>query len=179
MYRQPLQFRHARSSDADAIAALHSLSWQQNYRGILTDEYLDGDVVTDHLKKWRERCEHINHNSQFIWLAIGEDDQLIGLSCALLDNHPEWGTLLDNLHVHPDAMRQGLGRRLMIDTARWVVENRRSQLHLTVLSENHAAVAFYESMNGKSVAHESVVSPDGTTTPVIRYLWDAKTLAES
>ena len=187
LYRQSLHFRHANSEDAEAIASLHTASWQRNYRGILSDNYLDGDLARDHLKKWRERCEHVDRQDQrpspFIWLALRENHQarssndIVGMSCAILDDHPQWGTLLDNLHVHPSAKRKGLGRRLLTDTAKWVRNQKRSRLHLTVLAQNHAAIAFYDAMQGQPVAHETVTSPDNSSTPVIRYLWDVNDLA--
>jgi len=37
---RPVTFR-----DAEVVAALHAASWRDAYRGILTDAYLDGDIL--------------------------------------------------------------------------------------------------------------------------------------
>jgi len=38
-------------------------------------------------------------------------------SATLVDADPEWGALLDNLHVSPSSKGHGLGRRLSAESA--------------------------------------------------------------
>ena len=38
-------YRNATPDDASTIAEIHTLSWQQNYRGIWSDEYLDDNLL--------------------------------------------------------------------------------------------------------------------------------------
>ena len=42
-------FRQASIHDVEAIAALHTESWQRHYRGAYLDSFLDGDVLADRL----------------------------------------------------------------------------------------------------------------------------------
>jgi GNAT superfamily N-acetyltransferase len=37
------------------------------------------------------------------------DDRLMGFICAFGGHDPIWGSLIDNLHVHPSAKGKGLG----------------------------------------------------------------------
>jgi len=50
-----VQFRPARPSDADAVAALHADSWRRHYRGAYSDAFLDGDVYAERLVVWSSR----------------------------------------------------------------------------------------------------------------------------
>ena len=50
-----ITYRPATVTDADRIAALHARSWQETYRGIMPDEFLDNEVENERLAVWQER----------------------------------------------------------------------------------------------------------------------------
>src|SRR3954449_11637483 len=89
-------FRLANSSDAAAVAHLHADSWRRHYRGAYSDGFLDGDVVADRLAVWSDRLGTADPRRCTI---LAEDGGLIGFANTFLDHDPEWGALLDNLHV--------------------------------------------------------------------------------
>ncbi len=69
------QFREAGPSDAKIIAQLHARSWRGTYRGVLRDEYLDGDILTERLATWEQRLAS-SDGRQLALLALDEDDPL-------------------------------------------------------------------------------------------------------
>lgn len=165
-----MPFRHATPADAPRIAALHALSWQKTYRGILRDEYLDGGVFQERLAVWQQRLAAPAEN-QWIWLAA-EGTQLHGFVCVLGDDDPEWGSLIDNLHVHPDLKGQGLGARLMREAAGWMKENCAMQrFYLWVYEENAPARRFYEKLGAVYSGSETYENPGGGKARVARYAW--------
>ena len=166
-----ISFRPGRSADAHQIARLHIASWQHAYRGILTDSYLDGAIEADRLGVWTKRLEEEPAASMYIQLAERQNG-LVGFICAIRDTDPEFGTLIDNLHVHPSCQRLGLGRKLLLDTARWVVQqNPSDSLYLWVYEANLKARLFYERMGGEAVEQRSEKQPDGFEAEIIRYCW--------
>jgi hypothetical protein len=50
-----LRFGTAGPGDAQAVAALHTDSWQRHYRGAYSDAFLDGEVRGFHLDLWARR----------------------------------------------------------------------------------------------------------------------------
>jgi GNAT superfamily N-acetyltransferase len=163
-------FRDAGSFDADAIAALHALSWRRSYRDILRCEFLDGFVEDERRGVWRSRLSAAADNP-WVRLAV-EGTALIGFVCVFPDRDERWGSLVDNLHVHPDRKGQGIGRQLLGQAAGWAAAHARSSvLHLWVYEENRSARAFYDRCGGAAV--ETVVrrSPDGGDYPEVRYAW--------
>ena len=50
-----LKFRMAEQGDAQAVAALHTDSWQRHYRGAYADAFLDDEVPGFHLELWTSR----------------------------------------------------------------------------------------------------------------------------
>ena len=63
-----MEYRQASLGDLDVIANLHAKSWQETYIGILSDEYLEGNVLQDRLEVWRKRLTNKNKN-QTVLLA--------------------------------------------------------------------------------------------------------------
>ena len=55
MFEPDMIYREAISADAASVAALHAKSWRVAYRGILRDEFLDGDVVQNRVEVWEKR----------------------------------------------------------------------------------------------------------------------------
>jgi len=95
-----------------------------------------------------------------------------GFICVFLDADPEWGALLDNLHVCASARGKGLGRQLMAAGARWVLQHRpHSPMHLWVYERNLAARRFYEQLGGVVTASRLHTAPDGSQADAIRYCW--------
>lgn len=165
-----MEFRHATPEDAPQIAALHALSWQNTYRGILSDEYLDSGVEPERLEVWQQRLA-VPAEKQWIWLAV-EGSKLHGFVCVLGDHDPVWGSLIDNLHVHPDLKGQGLGARLMRESAAWIKENcAMKRFYLWVYEENAPARKFYEKLGGVYRGSEIHENPGGGQAMAACYAW--------
>ncbi|MBI5268002.1 MAG: GNAT family N-acetyltransferase, partial [candidate division Zixibacteria bacterium] len=50
-----MRFRIATPADAPAIAELHAASWRTAYRGVLSDTYLDGNIIDERTAVWHSR----------------------------------------------------------------------------------------------------------------------------
>jgi GNAT superfamily N-acetyltransferase len=166
-----VRLRRAQGADEPAIARLHADSWRAAYRGILCDEFLDDTVVANRRELWRTRFSEIDREDQFI-LVSEERGEIQAFACAFLDADPEWGTLLDNLHVLPGLKGRGLGRQLMSAVAEKVRRHGlQSTLHLWVYEQNIQARGFYEGLGGIVGDCVGEAAPDGSRVNVLRYGW--------
>jgi len=164
-------FRNAESSDCEALAHLHALSWRRSYQGILAQEFLDNCVEDDRRLIWRARLADPKSETQLARVAV-EEAAIVAFVCVFLDQDERWGALVDNVHVHPDLKGRGIGRQLMAHAVSWVIDRRpASPLHLWVFEENHSARGFYERLGGISVERSLHHAPDGYDVPAIRYVW--------
>jgi GNAT superfamily N-acetyltransferase len=179
-----LRFRAAEPGDAAAIAALHADSWQRHYRGAFSDNFLDGEVTGFLLAQWTTRFAAPDPLARTILAEFrlggdaDSDRALVGVAHTVLDDHPVWGALLDNLHVAHGLQRQGVGTRLMSLTARAVLAARPgSGLYLWVLEQNASARVFYEARGGTCVETRDVRPPADDPTRLngrpkgLRYAW--------
>lgn len=166
------QIRQATQADAPAIAELHARSWRQAYRGMLSDDYLDGDILGDRLAVWRSRLD-APPMGQHVVVAEAQG-QVIALACAYGAHHPVRGTLLENLHVDRRHQRQGLGAALVRHVRHWNGQNHPGQgLHLWVLAPNTAAQRFYASLNAVQMASDHWAAPDGRSIAQLCLAWPA------
>ncbi len=170
--------RVATREDSNAIAALHAASWQATYRNILSDDYLDQQVLEDRSDLWAARFAKFDPHKHHVAIAVEADEaspdkeSLSGFVCVLLDEEPEHGALLDNLHVAPDRHGRGAGRCLMRHAAQWVATKQPDwPMHLWVYEDNRKTVAFYRSIGGEEADRRLIVTPAGNRAVVMRFEW--------
>jgi GNAT superfamily N-acetyltransferase len=166
-----LIFRRATGSDAEAIASLHTASWRDAYRGILPVSYLKDQIIAERANLWRSRFSSIGSDRFLVVLAesLGE---LVGFACVLLDEDPQWGACLDNLHVLPGWTSRGVGRLLFGRAARWVMSMQPGwPIHLWVFEANAGARRFYDALGGEVVEHHKKEVLKGIEIPSVLYVW--------
>lgn len=174
---QMVTFRVADRSDYKKIAELHAKSWQQNYRGTFSDNFLNEEVHRERLAVWEERFLLPSEN-QYV-LLVEEDGMLLGFCCAYIDENDSYGSYLDNLHVSSKANGRGLGTLLMQKLAEEI--NRRhgmDKLYLWVLATNEAAIDFYERLKGRREATIKADDIGDTEFWKVRYVWDSLRILE-
>ena len=164
-----MTFRTATKKDTAQIAALHARSWQTAYTNVLSDDYLENKVEQERLEYWQNKVENVDN--QWI-LLVEEGSELIGFICMIGDEDEKYGSLIDNLHVHPDFKGQGLGKQLLQKGIEWTQENfPDSGQYLWVYKVNHSAVGFYEKMGGLCAELVMTENPDGGRAEVWRVVW--------
>jgi ribosomal protein S18 acetylase RimI-like enzyme len=168
-----IRCRRAGPHDAEGLARLHADSWRDDYRGIYSDAFLDGDLLGDRLAVWRERLAE-SHPDRFTLVAESEDG-IVGFIHVILDADPTCGAVVQNLHVAHDCLRRGIGSALVSEGAAAVRERRPSSgVYVWVREDNPRARAFYEAVGGVSAGQErGGPFPDGSRATVLRYVWPA------
>ncbi|MBI2731696.1 MAG: GNAT family N-acetyltransferase [Sphingobacteriales bacterium] len=171
-----IHLRPTTNDDYKSIGLLHATNWQHTYRGILSDRYLDNEVLDERIKFWKERSENPAAN-QITTVAV-MNDVIVGFSCLLLNDDEQYGTLLDNLHVSINVQKSGIGKLLIQDCAKTVLGKAiNHKMYLWVFEANENAKAFYEKLGAINIETIDHDNWDGTKAKVCRYAWnDTKSL---
>ena len=101
-------FRPATAKDIYRIATLHTRSWRQNYQNVFSNQFLNDEVEHERFLVWNERLGNPSQN-QFVQIAE-KNKSLVGFVCGYYDDHPVYGTLIDNLHVDSRFIGQRIGQ---------------------------------------------------------------------
>jgi ribosomal protein S18 acetylase RimI-like enzyme len=171
MNRGEITTRPIVAGDATTVADLHTTSWRSAYRGMLRDDYLDGDIATERREVWTKRLETPADASYgFIAESAGAP---VGFVFLYGRADAVWGTLVDNLHVVPAQKGRGIGR-LLLDVAARETQRRFPDdgVYLYVFDKNVAARRFYASVGGREVERGIVEPPGGGSEVHWRVAWD-------
>jgi GNAT superfamily N-acetyltransferase len=160
-----LVIRRARPADAAAIARVHVQSWQEAYRGIIPQPYLERLSLPAHERQWRRSF------AEGGWAFVAEWEQELvgfasgGLSRARRDISGE----LYVLYVLRSSHGRGVGRALFDACHFELARCGHRGLLVWVLAENPAR-GFYEHLGGQP-AGQSVVNIAGARLPEVAYVW--------
>jgi GNAT superfamily N-acetyltransferase len=140
------------ADDAPNVAALHTASWRSAYRGLVSDAFLDGNLLANRHKVWSDRWAEPQPG------ACGWVVEVAGELLAFTYTWPEpaGGTFVDNLHVDPGHKGLGLGRLLLRAIVQGLDPAAREQpLALEVLDGNAPARAFYARLGAEFTTLQS------------------------
>lgn len=164
-------FRIAKFTDAKAVAQLHIENWRNTYRGIMPDWYLDDAITEERMSLWESRLSGIPNEQQYVVIAE-VSGKPAGFACVLLDEEPEWGACLDNLHVLPQLRCLGIGRALFSKVTQWVLKTKPDlPIHLWVFESNTNARGFYDSLGGKIINVKKKEVVKGVVAQSYLYIW--------
>ena len=106
MGTEPIAVREVRDSDMDAVAEIYG---HHVRHGVATFEYEPPDVA-----EIRRRCGEVCALG-LPWVVAERDSRLLGFAYASpFRLRPAYRyTVEDSVYVHPDTVREGIGRRLL------------------------------------------------------------------
>ncbi|MCJ0700125.1 GNAT family N-acetyltransferase [Frigoribacterium faeni] len=127
----------AKIVDAEAIGLFQTRCWEQTYRGIAPDEFLDATTHQTRATRWAER---IANGSRRVLMALSDDGVLLGIASTTRGDRAVEGlpTLeLSTIYVDERAHGTGVAARLL----RAALGD--EDAHLLVFSFNERAQSFY------------------------------------
>jgi ribosomal protein S18 acetylase RimI-like enzyme len=164
----PIAYRIATPEDADAIARIQTDGWRHAYRGMMPDRLLNGPLLEDHQLLWSRLMASGRDPAPLLALADGAP---VGFCASGRTNSglPYEGEIFA-LYIDQAWTRHGIGRRLMLASARRFLAEGKHSLMLWTLQLNTRARAFYESLGGIAVGEEQHCF-GGTWLTEIAYGW--------
>ena len=141
-----LLIRPAIASDEPHIAALLTTSWRATYRGIAPPGLIESAGFAERIAAWDGRMGRPEPGR--VVLVAQHGHERVGVLVVIPDPvKPGWDRI-DNLHVAPDRLGQGIGARLMREASDRLAAIGRVAVRLTVMAGNDAAYRFYERLGG-------------------------------
>ncbi len=148
------RIRPATPQDAKAIAHIHIDSWRATYRGLVSDEYLDG---LDYGKRELSLRD---------WLARKEPQHAVIEVAGIVRGFCDFGRCRDNdkpetgeifaIYIDPSFVGKGLGRQLM-EYAESRLFAKWESIALWVMEGNDSSQGFYVHLG---------YAPDGRRAPL-------------
>jgi ribosomal protein S18 acetylase RimI-like enzyme len=160
--------REAAVEDSAALAKVQVDSYRASYAGLLPQSFLDGFSYDAQTGDWRELLS--GESPDIVLVGETDDGEIVGYALSRkLQGDTDQAELVA-LHVQRSHHRQGIGRKLMRESARRLQEQGAQSLMLWVLAENPAR-QFYERLGGKLAGEQTITPADGVTAQEVRYRW--------
>jgi ribosomal protein S18 acetylase RimI-like enzyme len=163
--------RPATDEDLDGIAAVRILTWQDAYRGIMPQDYLDGLTPSREADRLRRRVLGPGNSVAELdgaivgWSAVGpyRDDEVPA-------PRPGCGEIVA-IYVLPGHQGAGIGRALMTHALDRLGELRPALLW--VARDNTPARRFYERYGFRTDGATQTFAVGGMEVPEVRYCYPA------
>ena len=151
---EQLSIRKATLDDIPEVAKLHINSWNNTYKGIIAQEYLDN--MKKNLNKRIERMKNEFDLRNMILATI--NDEIVAFSEFVLSN--EFSKNLDidcelcGLYVRNEYLKSGIGSQVFNYVRNLFISNNKKKMGLWCFKENKNAIDFYKKKGGVIVSEK-------------------------
>jgi len=165
-----VRIREATPADALAIAGVHVRGWQHGYRGMLTDEYLDGLKPEDRLENTRYILEHPPAEWR-TWVAVDGGRVVAFASTGRSEDVDAEARTAEvyAIYLEPEVMGTGVARSLFAHAVDDLRVRGFGTATLWVLETNERARRFYEVAGWKLDGATTSERVDCEMRPTVRY----------
>ena len=141
---RPWTVRPATLDDIEAFETVRIATWKACFRGIVSDEFLDGLVPTARIQRCRNAIQDVERSSVIV-ACVGDD--IIGMGMAEQARAEHLDTDVGEvraLYVHPDWQGRGVGRALLAALTTALRARRYRAAVLWTLRDRPPTRRFYE-----------------------------------
>ena len=157
-------------SDANEVAEIHVKSWQQSYRSIIDEHYLQNISCGDRLEL-RNKILQSNDPNQIHLVAV-YDGKIIGFCDAgsAFDSTANYRGEIYAIYLLEEFKKLSVGQRLLQAAHEFLAQKKLLPYVAWVLKANHSACAFYQK-NGGIVSGEKIEEIGGKSYTEVAYIF--------
>ncbi|MEU6348368.1 GNAT family N-acetyltransferase [Streptomyces sp. NPDC047072] len=166
-----LLIREMTLADCDRVAEIRVRGWQNAYRGLMPQPFLDAMSVTEDAEHRRSRFS--TAHPEIRNLVAEWDGEVVGWACDGPYRDGEARTAEAELYaLYVDARRQGagIGHALLLESLGYRTALDHGRMCLWVLKGNAHARRFYERHGFEADGVEEPFEVDGVAVPEVRYV---------
>ena len=163
--------RPATPGDAEGIDAVRIRAWNETYRGVMPDAFLDAFSKESRVEAWRTRLTTPQDRWTF-YVALNDNSEVVGFAGAGPTREAALTTdgEVYAINLVMQATRKGLGTRLMGAMVDGLIGHGFKSVGLWVIERNLGARWFYERLGGVIAAkHEQDFG--GKALVELGYVW--------
>ncbi len=130
----------------DDIAKIYTDNWKATYQGILPDSFLKGLTYEHSKKKW---LSYIHKDKQGAFVAVAENDMIVGFAAYKPYEDLKQCLLLDSLHVLQSVQGSGIGKNLIFTIGKYAYNNGYEKMSICIVKGNDRAEEIYTFLGAK------------------------------
>ena len=143
--------------DQEQLAHIKIDGWKNAYDRIIASKYLK---TLDYKKQTERYIASFDEYKDLVLVAV-RGEEVLGYSCyQYFDRGHKFDSELVSLYIKPEYKGMGIGTKLLKATIKELKESDKKNMILWCLSDNKAAISFYEKNGGKKVIEKSALIGD-------------------
>lgn len=135
-----------RIEDQEGMARIKVDCWQDTYKNIIDQSYLDSLNYEIQTNKYIDSFDE--YKNMVLVAEDVNDHKIIGYSCFSTDANEYADAELISLYIDKNYSRQGVGTSLLRETIKELKKYNKKTMMLWCIKENKNAIKFYEKMGG-------------------------------
>ena len=145
------KIQEATLKHAPGIASVLVKTWQQAYKGVIGQAYLDSLDLNKKIERWKNILQTPNSKSQ-VYVLLNNKDQVVGVYSVGQSRYPEqkFTHELYLIYILPEYQGRGLGRFMFEDIKKKLHALNAKSLCVMVLQEG-PAVGYYQKMGAQII----------------------------
>lgn len=160
--------RNLTLADAAVIARIHVQTWHETYPGMMPPEMLARMTFEAMLPIWEKELGEPKPGLHFLGAVSAEGDLLGWGMVGPARESGLKGLELWALNVPQIAQKKGVGRAILSEAIRRVLNTGETAMHLWVVDQNTNAIDFYKRLGGQPTQHEKL----GRGVREVAMIWD-------
>ncbi|NMM64221.1 GNAT family N-acetyltransferase [Clostridium sp. P21] len=154
--------------DIQAIAKIYTDNWKTTYQNILPDSFLKSMTYEHSKEKW---SSYIHTDKQGAFVALDENDMIIGFSAYKPYSDLKKCLLLDSLHIIQSIQGSGIGKKLIFTIGKYAYNNEYEKMYICIVKGNDRAEGIYAHLGAKHYK-DFIDDFEGTPSNSSVLLWD-------
>ena len=138
-----------RIEDQEGMARIKVDCWQDTYKNIIDQSYLDSLNYEIQTNKYIDSFDE--YKNMVLVAEDVNDHKIIGYSCFSTDANEYADAELISLYIDKKYVRRGVGTSLLRETIKELKKYNKKTMMLWCIKENKNAIKFYEKMGGIKV----------------------------
>ena len=169
--RMSIRLRAATPADAAPIARVHVDTWRTTYVGIVSAVHLADLSYRDSDSRW-DKILTTDQPATSNFVAEIDVGEVVGFASGGLERegNQSYRGEIYAIYVLKEHQCKGIGRRLVSTLAERFLADGLASLLAWVLTDNHPACRFYESLGGEQVGRKKTTI-GGTDLEEVAYGW--------
>lgn len=155
-------------ANLQAIAKIYTDNWKTTYKNILPDYFLKSMTYEHSEEKW---LSYIHTDKQGAFVALDENDMVIGFLAYKPYYDLKKCLLLDSLHIIQSIQGSGIGKKLIFTIGKYAYINGYEKMSICIVKGNDRAEGIYTHLGAKPYK-DFIDDFEGTPSSSSVLLWD-------
>lgn len=155
-------------NDIETIAKIYTDNWKATYQGLLSDSFLESMTYEHSKEKW---LSYIHTDQQGSFVAVDENDMIIGFAAYKPYDDLKECLLLDSLHILQSVQGGGVGKKMIFTIGEYAYHKGYKKMSICIVKGNDRAEGIYTHLGAKHFK-DFIDDFEGTPSHSSVLLWD-------